>query len=251
MNYDHTYASISNGETDETVFKGQKINYSLATSQLVCQLYKVKVVLNSEQAIELELKTWEQASCDLWHSERKLRITASVIKEVCHRKASTSCTAFEQKKINPKVLYTPALCYGRAHESDAVLAYVKYQHNCRGVTVEVRECGLVVDKEPPWLAVSPDRIVIDPLEDKEKKQGGLEVKCPLSCQKMTIVQACRKVSAFYLIEEDRSTFLSISHAYFIRFKLKCMLPTADGVILVFGHHSINLLFNESIMILNL
>ena len=92
--------------------------YSLATSQLVCQLYEVKVVLNSEQAIELELKTWEQASCDLWHSERKLRITASVIKEVCHRKASTSCTVFVQKMINIKVLYTPALCYGRAHESD-------------------------------------------------------------------------------------------------------------------------------------
>ena len=32
---------------------------------------------------------------------------------------------------------------------------------------------------------------------------------------------------------------------FIRFKLKCMLPTADDVILLFGHRSINLLFNES------
>ena len=31
---------------------------------------------------------------------------------------------------------------------------------------------------------------------------------------MTIVQACRKVSAFCLIEEDGSMFLSISHAYF-------------------------------------
>ena len=48
VNHDHTYASISNGGTDETVFEGQKINYSLATSQLVCQLYEDKVVLNSE-----------------------------------------------------------------------------------------------------------------------------------------------------------------------------------------------------------
>ena len=72
----------------------------------------------------------------------------------------------------------------------------------------------MVDKELPWLAASPDRIVTDPSEDKEKKQGCLEVKCPLSCQKMTIVQACRNVSAFCLIEEDGSMFLSISHAYF-------------------------------------
>ena len=35
VNHDHTYASISNGGTDETVFEGQKSNYSLATSQLI------------------------------------------------------------------------------------------------------------------------------------------------------------------------------------------------------------------------
>ena len=72
------------------------------------------------------------------------------------------------QKINPKKLYTPALCYGQAHESDAVSAYIEYQHNCRGVAVEVRECGLVVDKELPWLAPSPDRIVTDPSENKKK-----------------------------------------------------------------------------------
>ena len=66
------------------------------------------------------------------------------------------------------MLYTPALCYGRAHESDAVSACIEYQHNCRGVAVEVRECGLVVDKELPWLAPSPDRIVTDPSENKKK-----------------------------------------------------------------------------------
>ena len=112
------------------------------------------------------------------------------------------------------MLYTPALCYGRTHESEAVSAYIEYQRDCCGVAVEVRVCGLVVDLEFPWLAASPDRIVIDPSENKEKKQGCLEVKCPLSCQKMTIVEACRKVSAFCLIEEDGGMFLSRSHAYF-------------------------------------
>ena len=38
VNDDHTYASISNGGTDETVFEGQKSNYSLATSQLMCKV---------------------------------------------------------------------------------------------------------------------------------------------------------------------------------------------------------------------
>lgn len=133
VNHDHTYISKSN---DETVFEGQESNYSPATSQVVHQLYEGKVILNSKGAVELELKMREQALSELWHSERKLRITASVMKEVCHRKASTSCTAFVQKKINPKMLYTPALCYGRAHESDAVSAYIEYQRDYCGVAVE-------------------------------------------------------------------------------------------------------------------
>lgn len=81
MNHDHTYTSKSNGET---AFEGQESNYSPATSQLVCQLYEGKVILNSKGAVELELKMREQALSELWHSERKLRITASVMKEVCH-----------------------------------------------------------------------------------------------------------------------------------------------------------------------
>jgi len=170
------------------------------------------VVLNSKEAAELEFKTREQASSELWHSERKLRITASIIKEVCHRKASTSCTAFVQKKINPKVLHTPAVSYGRLHEDDAVSAYIEYQQKYRSVTVQVRDCGLVVDNFLPWLAASPDRIVIDPTE--KNKQGCLEVKCPFSCEKKTIVEATRSVSAFCLIERDKDLCLSESHTYF-------------------------------------
>ena len=86
------------------------------------------------------------------------------MKEVCHRKASTTCTAFAQKKINSKILYTPAVCRGREHENGAVSAYVEYQCNCHGVTVEVHKCGQVVYMSLSWLAASPDRIVIDPSE---------------------------------------------------------------------------------------
>ena len=71
---------------------------STAALHLVRQLYESKVVLSSKEALELEIKTRQQASSELWHGERKLRITASVMKEVCHRKVSISCTAFVQKK---------------------------------------------------------------------------------------------------------------------------------------------------------
>ena len=111
------------------------------------------------------------------------------------------------------LLHTPAASYGRLHENDAVSAYIEYQRKCCSVGVEVRECGLVIDDSLPWLAASPDRIVIDPSK-KEKRQGCLEVKCPFSCKEKTILEATRNVSALCLIEQDRGLCLSESHAYY-------------------------------------
>ena len=71
----------------------------------------------------------------------------------------------------------------------------------------------MVDKTLSWLAVSSDRIVFDPSE-KDNKQGCLEVKCPFSCEKKTILEVTRNVPAFCLIEQYGGMFLSKSHAYF-------------------------------------
>ena len=250
VKHDHSYASVCN-RTEEAPFDDMTNSDSTAALHLVRQLYEGKVVLNSKEALELEIKTRQQASSELWHSERKLRITASVMKEVCHRKASTSCTTFVQKNINPKVLHSPAVCYGRLHEDDAVSAYIEYQQKCRSVTVQVHECGLVVDNLLPWLAASPDRIVIDPTE-KENKQGCLEVKCPFSCERKTILEATRSVSAFCLIERGNDLCLSESHTYYYQIQTEMYVThIADGVILLFGHLLISLLSNKFVIIQSL
>ena len=134
------------------------------------------------------------------------------MKEVCHRRVSTSCTAFIKKKINRVSLNTTAVCYGRQHEKDVIDAYVDYQVK-RGVAIKVQKCGLVVDASLPWLAASPDAIV-STLKD-DMSQGCLEVKCPFSCEKISISEACRTVAAFCLVvEQDGSMCLSKSHPYF-------------------------------------
>ena len=76
------------------------------------------------------------------------------MKEVCHRKPSTNPKAFVEKKLFPKPLKTLAICYGRKHEDDAILSYLKYHNNC-GIFVDVRACGLIIDPCIPWLAASP------------------------------------------------------------------------------------------------
>ena len=212
VKHDHTYTSVGNEGEGTIVSEALKDEASVVPSYLISQLYENQVVLNLQQAADIEMKTRTQSLSELWHSERKLRITASIMKEVCHRKTNTSCKAFVQNKIDPKPVYTAAICYGKKHENNAVLSYVTFQQS-HGIVVEVSTCGLVVDTSAPWLAASPDRTVSDSTQ-KDNKKGCLEVKCPLSCEKITIIEACRTVSAFCLVEQSGHIHLSKSHGYY-------------------------------------
>ena len=200
VKHDHTYTSAGNEEEGTIVCEVLKDEASVMTPYLISQLYENQVVLKLQQAADLEMKTRTQSLSELWHSERKLCITASIIKEVCYRKTTTNCKAFVRRKIDPKPVHTAAISYGKKHEKDAVLSYVNFQQS-RGIVVEVSTCGLAVDTFAPWLAASPDRIVLDSTQ-KENKKGCLEVKCPLSCEKITITEACRRISAFCLVEQS-------------------------------------------------
>ena len=132
------------------------------------------------------------------------------MKEVCHRKSSTSCEAFIQKKLVFKSINTPAIHYGQHNETIAVISYVNYQ-NKRGMSIQVNSCGLSIDPSTPWLAASPDAIVVDPTQ-KHQKRGCLEVKCPLSCEKMLFVDGCKNISRFCLVLNNGELSLSRTHA---------------------------------------
>lgn len=77
------------------------------TQDIISKLYQNHVCLSSEACVKLEACTQAQSESKRWHHERKLRITASVMKEVCHRKATTSCEVFIRKKLTSKSIDTP------------------------------------------------------------------------------------------------------------------------------------------------
>jgi len=97
VHHDHTYVSLSR-EVKEATFPNN--NTPRGQMHSCIQLYNNEVVIDASVAKVLEEKTREQSSSDLWHNQRKLRITASIMKEVCHRRISTSCTAFVKRKIS-------------------------------------------------------------------------------------------------------------------------------------------------------
>ena len=179
---------------------------------MVDNLYRNHVCLSSEACIQLEASTQTQSCSEHWLNERKLRITASIMKEVCHQKTTTSCEAFIRKKLTPRHIDTAAIRYGKDHESTAVKSYVDYQ-NKHGKAVKVNSCGLSVHPSTPWLAGSPDGIVFDPTE-KCHNRGCLEVKCPQTCEKVPLTVACKDFSGFCLVLNNCEMFLPKSHVYY-------------------------------------
>ena len=131
--------------------------------------------------------------------------------EVCHRIDSTS--AFISKKLAQKSIDVSATRYGQQHEQSAIASYVNHHRAC-GVMVCVQPCGLHVDSSSPWLAASPDRIVLDPSQSAYNQKGCLEVKCPILCETSLISDVSRSNSTFCLKDKNGEMQLSTTHAYY-------------------------------------
>ena len=89
--------------------------------------YSSKVAITEEKAKRIERQTRNQADDDIWKSERRRRITASVVSSVAKMKVSTK----RSKKV-AALLYSSfrgnvATCYGLTMEAESILQYTAYQ----------------------------------------------------------------------------------------------------------------------------
>ena len=220
--HDHDYAS----KDDDPLPKQQEESVSELNVQqkVIDDLYTNHIHISATTINELETSTRGQHESEKWHSERKLCVAASIMKEVCHHRPTTSCVPFVKRKLSCKSINTPAISYGKKqHEKVAIASYVKYQ-NMNGKVVSVEPCGLFVDHSMPWLAASPDAIVSD-FSEPVHKRGCLEVKCPYVSETQTIENACKMVKGFCFQSRIRTI---------IKFKCRCVWLTFSGLISLFG-----------------
>lgn len=73
-NHDHTYCS----EIPATI---NKIDNVPPPKHLIRSLYEEHVCISPSEAANVEFMTRNQSQCNLWHNERKLRITSSILKQ--------------------------------------------------------------------------------------------------------------------------------------------------------------------------
>ncbi|XP_048091752.1 uncharacterized protein LOC125289110 [Alosa alosa] len=137
---DLTFLSHQNHDSDLSCVKCQKF-------------YQAYVSMDGKQADTLELETRGQSASDLWHSSRKLRITASSAKKVPVR-----------EHFYPSFRGNYATNYGKEKEETAC-------NQLKEQGMNITHTGTIVCGAEPWLSASPDGII--------NSCELLEMKCPV------------------------------------------------------------------------
>ena len=92
--------------------------------QRLCFEYKKSLYLSLSERERIEKSTREQAADSLWYEQRKCRLTASTFGTVARRRQTTPVAKFV-KSLYDTVREARPLQWGREHEQEARLAYLK------------------------------------------------------------------------------------------------------------------------------
>lgn len=134
-----------------------------------------KIIKNSDEIEFIEKSTTLQSECELWHRERRIRLTASHFGIICKLRPSTS-----RANTIKSILYN-TFCgndhtkYGIECEPFAKTEFEKLSG------FKIQDSGLFIHEQLPYLAASPDGLI--------NTNGIVEIKCPSSIKHLTPKEA--------------------------------------------------------------
>lgn len=114
------------------------------------------------------------------------------------------------KMVSPKPFRSQATDYGKKYEPVAI---EKFQQ----LVGPTRECGLIVHKDYPWIAASPDGMLLG-------SNSLLEVKCPYTARDKSI----DNVTVPYLKKSDAGLTLDKKHSYYYQVQGQLACSEADS-----------------------
>ncbi|XP_077512016.1 uncharacterized protein LOC144122934 [Amblyomma americanum] len=136
----------------------------------------IAVIADATNIEDLQRATSKQSGSTVWKQERRKRLTASLFGAICKRKPTAGCGR-TVGDILCKEITSEAIRNGKDHEC---LALKQIENECN---VVVKECGLFVDQESPFLGASPDGLIGEDVL--------VEVKCPYSARHLTPLEGVR------------------------------------------------------------
>ncbi len=176
---DSTLARLAYSRHDGGVIPHELVNDvpSDQLEELKSVFYNTKVVVSAEEVDNIKESTIEQAENQLWIIERRKRITASNVGSIAKMRATTKRSGKVKQLLYSSFRGNAATRYGTDRETVTRQKYVTHMKECGHPNMTVRECGMFISAENPWLAASPDGIV-DNCDDGFS--GLLKIKNPYS-----------------------------------------------------------------------
>jgi hypothetical protein len=161
---------------------------------------ELHLIVDIEEAKNIEVNTVKQSESTLWYQERCKRLTASNFGTVINRWKKIYPTSILKKCLQTKNIKAGENCmWGKVNEDIAIKLYENITKS------SVTRCGFFINPKCPWLGCSPDGVV--------SAEKVLEVKCPSSKKHLTIKEACQDKN-FYLKFNDGAPKLKINHPYY-------------------------------------
>ena len=183
------------------------------------RFYQTKVVVNQEQAYQVEELTRSQGDTEMWMEERRKRLTASNIGTIAKMRPATKRAKRVEQLLYSRFTGSAATRYGSTMEKVALQEYTSYQQQHGHPGIKTESVGLCISTENPWLAASPDSTVHD--VSTTPPDGLVELKNPYSARDMTIQEYSSKKTSCLHMREDGKCELKIGHDYF--YQVQCQL----------------------------
>ena len=155
----------------------------------------------------VEESTRMQSNSVEWYSMRCGRITSSVVHDVTRTNQSNPAPSLIKRICNnkPSIINTEPIKWGRNKESVAKSSYLQCMSS-RHEDFKLRESGLVLHPNMPYLGASPDGTISCSCCNK----GTLEIKCPYNARFMTIDEMIQTDSSCL----DINSQLKTNHRYY-------------------------------------
>ena len=165
---------------------------------------------NTEDSLSLlEQVTHTQAKSQTWHIHRMGRVTGSIFHKVCTSRDVNS-SIVKVMRYNNEELNVPAVRWGRDMEEVARNSYKEVMEK-EHVGFKLQTSGLVVNREQPHLAASPDGLMTCDCCGA----GSLEIKCPYKYREG--FEGAETDKSFCL---DSKRTIRKSHQYFYQIQLQ-------------------------------
>ena len=165
--------------------------------------------VDEDKIHEIESKTRDQSSSEMWKQERTYRFTASNFQAITKRKRNHD--TYAQSIMHPKPFSSKYVAHGIKYEPIALQEYQKFMFN-QNTPVAVLRSGFVISKSCPVLGASPDVKIVD--KGCVHCFGLGEVKCPYTKFHVTPLDACSDPNFFMEKINDKEYRLKRDHAYY-------------------------------------